>query len=146
MQSKENLTTLCGLSGEETELDFSGQDLGDGDAVLITNDISDMGALSTLIFGGDKVNSRDKAAPEPATLKVGMTEADFSSKKLGPAGAIIISAWISHTDKGAMTSLNLSKNDIGGYWDDQKGEQVATPEGTLVATVSPTVAHTLCIS
>jgi hypothetical protein len=45
-----------------------------------------------------------------------------------------------------MTSLNLSENTIGGYWDDQKGEQVATPEGTLVATVSPTVAHALCIS
>jgi hypothetical protein len=68
--------------------------------------------LSTLIFGGDKVNSWDKAAPEPATLKVGMTEADFSSKNLGPAGAIIISAWISHKDKGALTSLNISNNGL----------------------------------
>jgi hypothetical protein len=48
-------------------------------------------------------------------------------------------------DKGAMTSLNLSSNDIGGYWDGQKGGQVATPEGTLLATVNPTVAHILCI-
>jgi hypothetical protein len=48
MQSKENLTTLCGLSREETELNFSGQDLGAGDAVLIANDISDMRALSSL--------------------------------------------------------------------------------------------------
>jgi hypothetical protein len=44
MQAKENLTTLCGLSREETEIDFSGQHLGAGDAVLIANDISsDMG-------------------------------------------------------------------------------------------------------
>jgi hypothetical protein len=48
MQSKEKLVTLCGLSKEETELDFSGQDLNAGDAVLIANDISDMGALSSL--------------------------------------------------------------------------------------------------
>jgi hypothetical protein len=49
MRAKENLTTLCGLSGEETELDFSsGQYLGAGDAVLIANDISDMGALTSL--------------------------------------------------------------------------------------------------
>jgi hypothetical protein len=47
---------------------------------------------------------------EPATLEVGMTEADFSNKNLGMGGAIIISAWITHKDKGAMTSLNLSTN------------------------------------
>jgi hypothetical protein len=48
MQAKEKLTTLCGLSKAETELDFSDRNLGDGDAVLIANDISDMGALSSL--------------------------------------------------------------------------------------------------
>jgi Leucine-rich repeat (LRR) protein len=45
MQSKEKLATLCGLSGEETELDFSNQNLRAGDAVLIANDISNMRAL-----------------------------------------------------------------------------------------------------
>jgi hypothetical protein len=77
MQSKEKLVTLCGLSKEETELDFSprsGQCLRAGDAVLIANDISDMGAL---------------------------------------------------------TSLNLAGNLIGGYWDVSRQEMVATPEGTL---------------
>jgi hypothetical protein len=48
MQTKENLTTLCGLSREETELDFSDQHLGAGDAMLIANDISDMKAISSL--------------------------------------------------------------------------------------------------
>jgi hypothetical protein len=52
MQSKEKLITLCGLSKEETRLDFSNKeetwehDLGD--AVLIANDISDMRALTSL--------------------------------------------------------------------------------------------------
>jgi hypothetical protein len=42
-----------------------------------------------------------------------MTEADFSNKNLAVGGAIIISAWIFHKDKGAMTSLNLSGNGLG---------------------------------
>jgi hypothetical protein len=45
MQSKKKLITLCGLSGNEATLDFSNQGLGSGDAVLIANDIRDMGAL-----------------------------------------------------------------------------------------------------
>jgi hypothetical protein len=51
--------------------------------------------------------------PQPATLEVGMTEADFSDKHLGASGAIIISAWITHKDNGAMTSLDLANNNIG---------------------------------
>jgi hypothetical protein len=41
-----------------------------------------------------------------------MAEADFSNKSLGVGGAIIISAWITHKDKGAMTSLNLASNGL----------------------------------
>jgi hypothetical protein len=48
MQAKKELVTLCGLSKEETELDFSGQGLDAGDAVLIANDISDMRAMTSL--------------------------------------------------------------------------------------------------
>jgi hypothetical protein len=48
MQAKEKLITLCGLSGEEAELDFSGQNLGVGDAMFIANNISDMRALKSL--------------------------------------------------------------------------------------------------
>jgi hypothetical protein len=69
--------------------------------------------LSTLIFGGDKVNSWDDAAPEPAVLKAGMTEADLSNKGLGADGAIIIAAWISHKDNGALSLANVMGNCIG---------------------------------
>ena len=47
MRSKDSLVTLCGLTGTETELDFSNQKLGAGDAVLIANDIRDNGAPLT---------------------------------------------------------------------------------------------------
>ena len=78
----------------------------------IIADISfDKGALSKLIFGGD-YDSNTCTTPEPATLEVGMTEANFSNKKLGAGGAFIISAWITHKDKGAMTSLHVGMNAI----------------------------------
>jgi hypothetical protein len=60
MQAKKSLTTLCGLRREETELDFSRQDLGAGDAVLIANDISDMGAISLVGMSSNKLG-RDGA-------------------------------------------------------------------------------------
>jgi hypothetical protein len=49
------------LSGEETELDFSGQDLGAGgagDAVLIANDISDMGAVTSLNLSSNYLEAK----------------------------------------------------------------------------------------
>jgi hypothetical protein len=55
MQSKEKLVTLCGLSREKTELDFSGQDLGAGDAVLIANHIIDMGAMTSLKLASNRL-------------------------------------------------------------------------------------------
>jgi hypothetical protein len=62
MRAKENLTTLCGLRREETEteLDFSRQDLGAGDAKLIANDIRDMGGISLVGMSSNKLG-RDGA-------------------------------------------------------------------------------------
>jgi hypothetical protein len=57
MRSKDTLTTLCGLTGEETELDFSSQRLGAGDAVLIANDISDMGSMTSLNLASNTIGS-----------------------------------------------------------------------------------------
>jgi hypothetical protein len=87
MQSKENRTTLCGLSGEETELDFSGQELGNGDAVLIASDISDMWALTKFVFSGDDDS-------KSVTMETTMTVADFGGKGLGVSGAIMLSAFL----------------------------------------------------
>jgi hypothetical protein len=79
--------------------------------IAIANAIPDMGALSKLIFGGD-YDSNKGTRPEPATLEVGMTEANFSNKNLGAGGAFIISAWITHKDKGALFSVDVSRNYI----------------------------------
>ena len=59
--------------------------------------IPTMAALTKLVFGGNTYNSWDNEwiTPEPATLEVGMKDADLSNKALGAEGAIIIRAWIS---------------------------------------------------
>jgi hypothetical protein len=82
--------------------------------IALADVILDMGALSKLIFGGDGYNNGFRwVVPEPATLELGMTKVDLSNKGLQTAGAIIVAAWISHKDKGAMTSLNLASNCLG---------------------------------
>ena len=48
MASKPNLTTLCGFSGDETELDLSNKNLSAGCAVLVANEVKNNGALASL--------------------------------------------------------------------------------------------------
>jgi hypothetical protein len=121
MQSKENLTTLCGLSREETELDFSSQNLGAGDAVLIANDISDMGALSVLSLKSNALCNIEsgKALTDALKGNLVLTELDVSANydvyntdsRDGPGFAQELAGGIK--DNGAMTSLNLSGNELG---------------------------------
>jgi hypothetical protein len=68
---------------------------------------------------------------EPATLEVGMTKVDFSCKALKVKGAMILSAWITHKDKGALSLLNVASNSLyaGGtklLAEALKGNQIMT--------------------
>jgi Ran GTPase-activating protein (RanGAP) involved in mRNA processing and transport len=95
-------------------------------AEILADAIKNNGALAKLTFGGNSYKVEDgydyylygegyetkykTVTPEAAVLEVGMAEANLSDKNLGVGGAIIVGAWISHKDNGAMTSLNISKN------------------------------------
>ena len=48
MASKPNLKTLCGFSGDETELDLSKKGLRAGCGVLVANEVKNNGALASL--------------------------------------------------------------------------------------------------
>ena len=48
MDSHRNLKTLCGLRGDETELDLSDKELGSGCGVLVANEVKNNGALTSL--------------------------------------------------------------------------------------------------
>jgi hypothetical protein len=112
------LESLCGNNGDDTELDMSGKMKGAEDAIMLAAEIVDNGALSTLIFGGEKDshhnhNGTEWVTPEPGILEVGMSTLDLSNKGLGAGGAIIISAWLTHKDNGALTLLDVSNNNLG---------------------------------
>jgi Leucine-rich repeat (LRR) protein len=118
MRSKDTLTTLCGLTGVETELDFSSQGLDAGDAVLIANDISDMRALTKLDISKNSIGAYGKKEgwiALAATLKAntGIRELNIAKNILGnfgPESVIIISDAIK--DMGALSSANLLGNSI----------------------------------
>jgi hypothetical protein len=112
-----------------TVLNLAKNNINMNDTKILASAIRDMRALSTLSFGGENF-LKDGAwvTPVPATLEIGMTEANFSNKNLGVGGAIIIVAWISNKDNGALTLLNLAGNNIGGH-EDEEGNYIATPEG-----------------
>jgi hypothetical protein len=122
LQEHPTLKSLCGNKGNETELDMSGKmrfgSWTSEDAIMLVAEIVDNGALSKLIFGGDKYRGqkdgkRQDIYPEPAVLTMGMTEADFSNKNLGAGGAIIIAAWLTHKDKGALSKFTFSGDNSG---------------------------------
>jgi hypothetical protein len=79
--------------------------------VAIANAIPDIGALSKLTFSGGIQGVYGWEEGDAVTLESGMTEANFSNKKLGVPGAMIISAWFSSgKDNGTLLSVNLLKN------------------------------------
>jgi Ran GTPase-activating protein (RanGAP) involved in mRNA processing and transport len=122
MRSKENLTTLCGLTGVETELDFSSQGLGAGDAVLIANDISDMGGLSIANVMGNKIGKEQlsklqeimRSKPNLISLcgiADDATEADLSGLGMDADDADILVSEL--PDKRVLSVLNVASNNLG---------------------------------
>jgi hypothetical protein len=77
--------------------------------IKFTEDMKDMGSLSSLTFCGfDEYSDREGDA---ATINTTMTEADFSGKKLGAAGAQILAAFMStklFEAKGSLSKLTFS--------------------------------------
>jgi hypothetical protein len=82
--------------------------------VALAKVIQDSESLSKLTFCGyDDQFGREGDA---VTIDTTMTEADFSGKKLGAAGAQILAAFMStklFEAKGSLVSLNLAQNDLG---------------------------------
>ena len=88
LDASDTLTTLCGFTGTETELDLSGRNLSASCAILVANEVKFNSALRSFTFSGDNEKS------QPATLTVDMTEADLSGKALGASGAIMAAAFL----------------------------------------------------
>jgi Ran GTPase-activating protein (RanGAP) involved in mRNA processing and transport len=121
MRAKEKLATLCGLSKEETELDFSDQDLRAGDAVLIANDISDMRALTALDISNNSIGQLELPAGWSTkyipshTCNDKYEHTDGRKQASAPEGAHakgVIALANAIPDMRAISSVNLLKNRI----------------------------------
>jgi hypothetical protein len=55
------LKSLCGNSGEETELDMSGKVMDDGDAIMLVPEIVDNDALLKLDVSKNRIPAANKA-------------------------------------------------------------------------------------
>ena len=121
MASQPNLKTLCGFSGDETELDLSGKSLGAGCATLLAPELNANGALAILNIMGSKLGKQElekfKAIKETKQLQSicgiasDATEADLSGLGMDAADAAVLAEDIQ--DKGALVTLDISNNEIG---------------------------------
>jgi hypothetical protein len=110
----------------------------------IPNTLSDIRALTSLHVGKNSIPEKEMReimaiAVHMDSMKIlcevpfkdkTLTALDVSGKNLGMEGALVVAEYLD--GNGAITSLNLSSNSIGGYQDGPR--MVATPEGTLVVT------------
>ena len=55
MESHSNLKTLCGFSGDETELDLSNKNLSAGCGVLVANEVKNNGAMTSLNISNNSI-------------------------------------------------------------------------------------------
>jgi Ran GTPase-activating protein (RanGAP) involved in mRNA processing and transport len=102
MTGIKELAAALGVNGGLTALNFS------------TNSLKDEGVHA--VCEAIQSNKETKLA-----------SLNFSFNSIGPVGANAVAAMVAVT--GGLTSLNLSSNDIGGYWDGQEKTLVLTPEG-----------------
>ena len=94
LDASTTLTTLCGFTGEEAELDLSKQSLSAGCAVLVANEIKVNRALTSFTFSGEQYyDSGIKDAPAVA-LEASMLEIDVSNQHLGVSGAIMAAGFL----------------------------------------------------
>jgi hypothetical protein len=111
------LKSLCGNSGEETELDMSGKGMDAGDVIMLAAEIVDNGALSVLNLASNNLGKlvlpdgwsaryKGKSYQEYAHLD-GSRQKDHPGR---PDGIIAVANAI--PDMGALTSLNLSSNNL----------------------------------
>jgi hypothetical protein len=86
------LKSLCGNSGDETELDMSGKEMRGREIIMLAPEIADNGAMSKFTCSGDYDNSK------PVTMETTMTEADFSGKALVEplrvSGGMLVAAFL----------------------------------------------------
>lgn len=120
---KPNLRTLCGLTHEETELDYRGCGLGPGDAKLLAPEILVMPSVTVINVMGNNFDPESakmliEVAKQKSLSLCGIqrdqTIANFHFQGLKPVDAILLASDLSQADvTGSLTSLSLGDNPLG---------------------------------
>ncbi len=128
------------LKGTEPveSLDLSNKGLSFASAIVIASLIGANGALTSVDLRGNKL--RDKGWGAIFAAICGNKDSkimslDASSENIGPAGGKLIAEALRTSVTGALTSLNLSNNELCGldFW---QGKGIYTAEGiTAIADV-----------
>jgi Ran GTPase-activating protein (RanGAP) involved in mRNA processing and transport len=125
------LKSLCGNSGEETELDMSGKEMDAGAAIMLVPEVFDNGALTKLILKDNRLATAEagKILSDMLAANTVLKELDVSSNRWdlythgdqtggdGPEFAKEISKGLS--DNRALIKLGISSNAIGA---EQEGD------------------------
>jgi Leucine-rich repeat (LRR) protein len=146
--------TELNIAGNELTLNASHTAYDDMSGVTaVANTISGMGALSIANVLGNRIGKemlsqlQEIMRSKPMLISLcgiadDATEADLSDGIMDADDAIVLASEL--PDKGALTSLNLASNDLGGY-EDKAGYFSATPEGiTTLYCAYPTYCFSYC--
>jgi Leucine-rich repeat (LRR) protein len=119
------LKSLCGNTGDETDLDMSGKKMGAEGAIMLAVEIIGNGALTSLHVGQNNIPKKEMKEIMAIAMRMDsmktlcevpfkdktLTKLDVSGKNLGMEGAFVVAEYLD--GNRAMTSLNLSSNAIG---------------------------------
>jgi hypothetical protein len=143
-----------GLRGNQlmTELNLAGNEMGKdcgnrhakaamSGIIALADVIPGMGAISSVNLLKNNIDVEQaedlvSILKEHPTLKSlcgnkgNETKLHMCSKMSGAGDAIMLAREV--VDNGALTSLNLSSNNIGAHWDSAQRKMVVTPEGTFI--------------
>jgi hypothetical protein len=114
------LKSLCGNSGDETELHMSGEMNGAGEAIMLAPEIAGNGALTSLHVGQNNIPAKEMReimgiAMHMDSMKIlcevpfkdkTLTELDVSGKNLGMEGALVVAGYLD--GNGAITKFTFS--------------------------------------
>jgi Leucine-rich repeat (LRR) protein len=117
-EAKPGLTTLCGLSGDETELDLSGKGLGPGCAILLAPEMEANGSLSKLDLSENDLRSDGLSAVSEALKSTSIKHLNIAENEVTSnqdhdddmSGVIKFAEDMK--DMGSLSSLHLGQNNI----------------------------------
>jgi hypothetical protein len=119
------LKSLCGNSGEETELDMSGKIIGAEGAIMLAPEIAGNRALTSLHVGQSNIPENEMREIMAIAMRMDsmkilceipfkdktLTELDVSGKNLGTEGALVVAEYFD--GNGALSITNVMGNSIG---------------------------------